>query len=129
MLRWLMAFAVVLASGMSGCDCSNNANQKGQDLSGVDDLSGPFWLGGVGPITIVDGGITISDDGGTFTCYQTTCNGHLLACGDCIDNDGDGRIDFRDPECLGPCDNTEGATLNAGIGGETGGPCLADCYF
>ena len=33
-------------------------------------MSGPFWLGGDGADPDVDGGITIHDDGGTFTCYQ-----------------------------------------------------------
>jgi hypothetical protein len=132
MLRSLIALGVIVAGGMVGCDCADNATtmMTGQDLSGVSssDLAG-FYLGGDGPIQIIDGGILIHDDGGTFTCYQTICNGHLLACGDCLDNDGDGRIDFRDPECLGPCDNTEGPALTAGVGGETGGPCKSDCYF
>jgi len=31
----------------------------------------------------------------------------LEICGNCIDDDGDGKIDARDPECTGVCDNTE----------------------
>jgi hypothetical protein len=129
----LSALGIVLISGVSGCSCNDNAAimmmmPDGSVDASVGDMSS-FWLGGDGPIQIIDGGILIHDDGGTFTCYQTTCNGHLLACGDCIDNDGDGLIDFRDPECLGPCDNTEDPALTAGVGGETGGPCLSDCYF
>ncbi len=46
-----------------------------------------------------------------------------------MDNDDDGLIDNDDPECLGPCDNTEGPVLLAGVGGETGNQCGADCYF
>jgi hypothetical protein len=64
-----------------------------------------------------------------FCCVVTPCSGHVLQCNDCIDNDGDGLIDSRDPECLGPCDNTEVPNLNADVGGETGGPCQSDCYF
>jgi hypothetical protein len=41
---------------------------------------------------------------------------------------GDGPIQIHDGG-LGPCDNSEGAALTAGVGGETGGPCKADCYF
>jgi hypothetical protein len=83
-----------------------------------------------GPIQVRDGGMTITEDGGfTWTCYQTTCAGHLTECGDCDDNDGDGLVDSRDPECLGPCDNTEGAALTTGVGGEVGASCNRDCYF
>jgi hypothetical protein len=82
-----------------------------------------------GQVQLASGGITVTDESGTFTCYQITCAGHLLECGDCEDNDGDGKTDWHDRECLGPCDNTEGPALTAGIGGETGGPCKADCYF
>ena len=38
-------------------------------------------------------------------------------------------FDWHDPECLGPCDNFEGAELMAGVGGEGGEQCKADCYF
>ena len=38
-------------------------------------------------------------------------------CADCIDNDGDGKIDAFDPECAGPLDNDE-ATFGTGIPGD-----------
>ena len=83
-----------------------------------------------GPVAISDGGVLITEDGGaTYICHPTTCAGKLLACGDCQDNDGDGLVDFRDPECLGPCDNTEGPALISGVGGVTGATCGVDCYF
>ena len=83
-----------------------------------------------GPVKVGDGGTVIVEDGGTkIICYKTTCAGKLLECGDCIDNDGDGLTDWRDPECLGPCDNTEGPALIAGVGGDTGTSCGIDCYF
>jgi hypothetical protein len=129
----VVSAAVVVAAGAQpGCSCGDSSMMNGgQDLSSVagdggdeidlagDDLTPPIF----------DGGVLISDDGGTFVCVQTRCNGKLLACGDCIDNDGDGRIDFRDPECLNPCDNTEGAVLAGGVGGQTGVTCKNDCYF
>jgi len=46
-----------------------------------------------------------------------------------MDNDGDGLVDDKDPECLGPCDDTEGPVLLTGTPGETGNQCKADCYF
>ena len=33
--------------------------------------------------------------------------GGSVQCSDCIDNDGDGKIDGFDPECAGPNDNRE----------------------
>ena len=50
-------------------------------------------------------------------------------CGSSNDTAGDGLIDWHDKECLGPCDNFEGPELLAGIGGEGGEQCKADCYF
>lgn len=51
-------------------------------------------------------------------------------CGDCLDNDGDGRIDAEDPYCLGPFDNKESDdNLGTGVGGEGAENCKADCYF
>jgi hypothetical protein len=81
-----------------------------------------------GPIVVRDA-VVIDTPSGPRVCSITQCAQHRLQCGDCIDNDGDGRIDADDAECLGPCDNTEGATLLAGVGGESGGPCASDCYF
>jgi hypothetical protein len=57
-----------------------------------------------------------------------TCMGHVYQCGDGIDNDGDGLIDEADPDCLGPCDNTEDSYYG-GIPGQAGPACDVDCYF
>ncbi|APR87559.1 hypothetical protein A7982_12908 [Minicystis rosea] len=59
---------------------------------------------------------------------MTSCQGHVYECGDCIDNDGDGLVDAEDPECLGPCDNTENGYYG-GIPGQSGPSCTVDCYF
>jgi hypothetical protein len=103
-------------------DGSANGDVPG---GGLDTPGGGGDVPGVDP----DGGVVVTDDGGTFVCHVTSCGGHVNECGDCLDNDRDGRIDSRDPECLGPCDNTEGPTLLTGVGGEAGGPCQSDCYF
>jgi hypothetical protein len=58
----------------------------------------------------------------------TTCQGKTYQCGDCVDNDGDGRTDMADPDCLGPCDNTERG-YDLGIPGANNAPCKQDCYF
>jgi hypothetical protein len=71
-----------------------------------------------------------SSAGGTGGCGQapSVCQGHIYQCGDLVDNDGDGLIDSEDPECIGPCDNTEESYYGA-IPGQSGSPCTADCYF
>jgi hypothetical protein len=119
-----MGKLLVLLSVFTLACGSSNSNGGAIDAGpGVDPT------GDGGPIVVRDGGIPVGGDGGAWDCYETTCDGKLLECGDCLDNDGDGEFDSRDQECLGPCDNTEGPGLNAGVGGEGGGPCKADCYF
>ena len=76
---------------------------------------------------------TDSSTGGTpgdaqAECTITPCGGKIYACGDCLDNDADGLTDSYDPECLGPCDNTEDSYFG-GIPGQNNAPCKQDCYF
>ncbi|MBN2340320.1 MAG: hypothetical protein JXX29_22835 [Deltaproteobacteria bacterium] len=61
-------------------------------------------------------------------CVVTTCQGHIYQCGDCLDNDGDGNIDSRDTNCLGPCDNNESG-YNMEIPGGNNQPCMQECYY
>jgi hypothetical protein len=49
-------------------------------------------------------------------------------CSDGIDNDGDGLIDYEDPECTGPLDNDE-SSFATGIPGDNIDPCKQDCFF
>jgi len=51
----------------------------------------------------------------------------VLACSDGNDNDGDGLIDALDPECTGPCDNSEGS-FELDIPG-VNKDCKQDCYW
>jgi hypothetical protein len=59
-------------------------------------------------------------------CQQVECEGQLLACGNCLDDDGDGKKDGDDPDCLGPCHQTEDNFSNPHPGPEK---CVQDCYF
>jgi len=70
----------------------------------------------------------VSGGGTTQVCAPTACQGQIYQCGDCIDNDGDGLIDAQDPDCTGPCDNTEDSYFG-GIPGQNNAPCRQDCYF
>jgi len=49
-------------------------------------------------------------------------------CSDGIDNDGDGKIDYADPECVGPLDNDE-SSFATGIPGDNIDACKQDCFF
>src|ERR1041385_7926307 len=67
-------------------------------------------------------------DGPPPTCQVVHCQNHLYACGDCKDNDGDGLIDMDDPDCLGPCQNSE-SMFFGGIPGQNNAGCVQACYF
>jgi hypothetical protein len=59
---------------------------------------------------------------------EAPCDGKIYQCGDLEDNDGDGLIDYQDPDCLGPCDNTEDSYF-PDLPGMSGGPCKLDCFW
>lgn len=59
---------------------------------------------------------------------QVKCDGKLYQCGDLADNDMDGWVDSQDPDCTGPCDNTEDS-LYPNLPGMTGDPCSLDCFW
>jgi hypothetical protein len=107
-MRHLLVLLLVAACGGSNSGSDGDAN---------------------GVITGDGGGVVITGDGGAWTCYPVLCAGKSLECNDCIDNDMDGESDSHDPECLGPCDNTEGSGLESGVGGTSGTSCGVDCYF
>jgi hypothetical protein len=49
-------------------------------------------------------------------------------CSNCIDDDGDGRIDSLDIECTGPQDNDE-SSFKTGLPGDNVDPKHQDCFF
>jgi hypothetical protein len=95
---------------------------------------GNLGTGGTGGMTGTGGNLGTGGAGATggviAGCFPALCpDGNSYGCGDCMDNDGDGLVDDKDPECLGPCDGTEGPILLTGTPGQTGNQCGADCYF
>jgi hypothetical protein len=134
-----VSLALVLLAGCGDDDGGAVDAGGAVDLGGADfgpgtDLGGALPDGavavdGAAPVDLGPGTTIMEDGGFTWTCRRVSCGGRFTECGDCVDNDMDGVVDERDAECLGPCDNTEGPALTAGVGGETGGPCVADCYF
>ncbi|MBN2360444.1 MAG: hypothetical protein JXR83_13400 [Deltaproteobacteria bacterium] len=129
-MRWLMVGLVAAAATVAGCDCGVGS---GEADGGVPDSRHYGWyIDDSGMVhVLIDGGVVITQDGGEqWLCLPVAClNQPPQQCGNCSDDDGDGQVDYRDPECLGPCDNTEGPGLESGVGGTTGNSCGVDCYF
>ncbi len=70
---------------------------------------------------------TGGDSAGVVPQAETPCGNEVHACGDMLDNDGDGYFDLFDPECTGPCDDDEGS-FNTGLPGDNI-DCIQDCFF
>jgi len=94
-----------------------------------------FLAGGCGrPLSDVTGGAGVGGGGGTGNAAggaaATGGQGNAVAtqCADGIDNDGDGSIDYDDPECLGSRDNDE-SSFAYGILHEGEYLCVQDCFF
>ncbi|MCY1064958.1 hypothetical protein OV090_09320 [Nannocystis sp. RBIL2] len=77
------------------------------------------------PITTTETTTTTTGGG---SCVPLQCDGGVYACGDCMDNDGDGLVDQADPECVSPCDDRED-TFATGLPGDNMDPCKQDCFF
>lgn len=93
------------------------------------------WIGAQRPLPLVSGDGGPSGTGGApvtvpdaSACKQVMCAKGLAACGNCVDDDSDGKMDMDDPECLSPCQNAEDTFANPRLDhGE--GACTLDCYF
>lgn len=70
---------------------------------------------------------TSTFSGETNAQGQILCGSKVWACGDGLDNDNDGKVDLDDPECISPCDDTEG-TFATALPGQNS-DCKSDCYF
>ncbi len=111
-------------SGGSGASSNNGGSNSGGSNSGGASNGGSN-SGGAS-----NGGSNSGGAGGVGgpPTEIAECQGHIYACGDLLDNDADGLLDSQDPDCLGPCDNTEDSFFG-GIPGQTGPACKVDCYF
>jgi hypothetical protein len=104
----------------------DDALTAGGTTSGSSGVGGALQLGGALFAGSASGGS--SAQGGDGPCLATLCRGKMYECGDCSDDDGDGLIDARDPDCLGPCDDDE-LGLSTGLGTSQAAACRQDCYF
>jgi hypothetical protein len=106
-MKRLVLMILLTASLVVGCGSKNNAGDDGGDDAGGGD-------GGPHDAAIPPG------------CTQPDLS--KPQCANCIDDDGDGRIDSFDLNCTGPLDNDE-ATFKTGIPGDNVDPVKQDCFF
>lgn len=83
---------------------------------------------GLGGGSAESGGTAAGNGGSPGACVETQCQGRTYLCGNCIDDDNDGLIDALDPDCLGPCDDTEDSYY-LGVHSDGGDRCRQDCHF
>jgi hypothetical protein len=119
------ASAGTAATGSGG---SSSAGTASTGSGGNSTGSGGATSGTASTASTASTGTSMTATTGTGMLSISACQGHIYECGDLIDNDGDGLIDSEDPDCLGPCDNTEGG-FYGGIPGQAGPACTVDCYF
>src|SRR5688572_7666857 len=94
---WCLALLVGAVVGSAACSDDveiGENNQLPATTGGTSGSGGALGSGG---------------SAGSLGCIPRKCpqRPEPLGCGDCQDNDNDGLSDAADPECLGPCDNTE----------------------
>jgi len=108
-----LGYDVTNAGAPSGAAGHSGAGMAGQSV------------GGSGGVPIAQGGAAGAPE---RECVPATCHGMKYACGDCMDNDHDGKIDAEDPECTGPCDDLEDS-FDVGLPGSGSDKCSQDCFF
>lgn len=136
----LFACASCARSIPLGSDQTTSGGSGGAGATGGAGMTGGAGghaaTGGAGGVA-TGGTISVGGDTGTeagaagapeHTCVPATCHGKIYQCGDCKDNDSDGKVDAEDPECSGPCDNVE-ASFDVGLPGSSADKCGQDCFF
>ena len=127
-----LQLALSFSVGLLGANCSERI-EVGRDLPAASAAAaGAAIAAGAGGLSSSTGGVA-GPNGGTggaavHTCQVTACQGKVYQCGNCLDDDGDQLLDSDDPDCTGPCDNTEDSYFG-GIPGQNNAPCREDCYF
>jgi len=127
-MRNLAAFliSVSLVAGSASCGSSSSVVHPRDGGSGGAGPDGSVGTGSGGStVGTGTGGSTVGT--GTGGIGGTTATG-ASACSDGKDNDGDGKVDYEDPECVGPTDNDEGS-FATGIPGDNMDACRQDCFF
>jgi len=128
-VRKFRTWAVVFGwfASLSLFSCTENI-EVGRDHAASAGAGAPAAAGAGGEVPTTGGMSAGGTAGAAQGCQESACQGKVYKCGDCMDNDGDGLIDSADPECTGPCDDTEDSYYG-GIPGQNNAPCREDCYF
>ena len=113
------ALVVGFFASLSAGSCSENF-EVGRDHASAN--------AGTGGAPVNSAGASATAGSAPHICQVRTCQGKEYECGNCDDDDGDQLIDSDDPDCTGPCDNTEDSYYG-GIPGQNNAPCRQDCYF
>ncbi len=140
-MRYLLIVGLAVAWSCGSSSDTTFSTPSGSSVSGTGSGSGSGAGSGVGgglssSSASASGGATTSASasgsgtGGTGAGVPSLapCAGKIYQCGNLIDDDNDGLIDAADPDCLGPCDNSEDG-LNPNLPGAKGAPCKADCFW
>jgi hypothetical protein len=135
--KWAaVAFGALCAIGVA---CSDDSAEVGstQSSSGGNVNSGGNGTGGAGATSAGGGsvggaagvgGSGAGQGGIALPTREAPCGNQTYDCGDLEDNDGDGLVDSQDPDCLGPCDNTEDSYY-PNLPGMSGQNCDIDCFW
>ena len=130
----MLGVAMLVAAG---CGSSSPAGSPGSAGNSGGGNGGTSSSGNGGTSSSGNGGTSSSGNGGTSssgnggTSGATGTGGSKVGtsqCSDGIDNDHDGKIDYDDPECVGPLDNDE-SSFATGIPGDNMDACKQDCFF
>jgi hypothetical protein len=99
---YLLTGALLLACGSKHDGTANTAGGGG-NAGGAGGMAGGNGGGAGGSAGASGGGA--GGTSGAGGSASVGCPVNPSACTDGIDNDGDGKIDSDDPECVGTCDN------------------------
>lgn len=122
----MIRIAALIAFVLCGCGARTPLSVD-EDASIVDASANPV------EDTRVTTEVFVPEDTGAPTVtidampFDAGCPGPTQ-CTDEKDNDGDGLIDWMDPECTFPGDNDE-SSFSSGIPGDNIDPCKIDCWF
>jgi len=113
----------------SGSDApATGDDAPGETTAAATDGPGPSdGSDGTDAETSADGASTGIDPTMNDPGNPVDCGGAIYACGNGMDDDGDGHIDLMDPECTGPCDDDE-SSFQTGLPGDNM-DCKQDCFF
>ena len=134
-MRRLGRWQIWIALSLLGTSCVERV-EVGRDLPATTTTNAgtsavaTTGSGGSGGVPLGYGGTLGVSAGGTagYACQVTPCQGRIYQCGDCLDNDGDHLVDSDDPDCTGPCDDSE-TSYGSGLPGSGTAPCKQGCYF